>query len=64
MLNAIFEMKFSFVWLHLFPCESKGSRRLIVWACFDTHLILKYLSAFDALLKSQRGTKGAPAPLV
>lgn len=27
MLNAIFEMKFSFMWPHLFPWESKQSSR-------------------------------------
>lgn len=58
MLNAIFEMKFSFMWLHLFPWESKQSRRLIEWA-YPWHTPnSKIFISFWHSLKSQSGTKG------
>lgn len=37
MLNAIFEMKFSFMWLHLFSWESKQSRRPDAEGLAPTH---------------------------
>lgn len=58
MLNAIFEMKFSFMWLHLFPWESKQSRRLIEWACPWHTPNSKIFISFWHSLKSQSGTKG------
>ena len=58
MLNAIFEMKFSFMWLHLFPWESKQSRCLIEWACLWHTPNSKIFISFWHSLKSQSGTKG------
>ncbi len=58
MLNAIFEMKFSFMWLHLFPWESKQSRRLIEWACPWHTPNSKIFISFWHSLKSQSGTEG------
>lgn len=58
MLNAIFEMKFSFMWLHLFPWESKQSRRPIERACPQHAPNSKKFISFWHSLKSQCGTKG------
>lgn len=58
MLNAIFEMKFSFMWLHLFPLESTQSGRLIERACPWHTPNSKIFISFWHSLKSQSGTKG------
>lgn len=57
MLNAIFEMKFSFMWLHLFPWESKQSRHLIErtqpWHTPNSKIFISFWHS----LKSQSRTK-------
>lgn len=57
-LNAIFEMKFSFMCLHLFPLESKQSRRPMEWACPWHTPNSKIFISFWHSLKSHCGTKG------
>lgn len=52
-------MKFSFMRLHLFSCESKQSRCLIEWACPLHTPNSKIFISFWHSLKSQSGTKGA-----
>lgn len=59
MLNAIFEMKFSFMWLHLFPWESKQNRRLIEWGCPWHTPNSKIFISFWHSLKLHTGTKGS-----
>lgn len=48
------------MWLHLFPWESKQSRRLIEWACPWHTPNSKIFISFWHSLKSPSGTKGIP----
>lgn len=59
--KTIFEMKFAFMCLHLFPWESKQSRRVIGKVCPQHTPKLKYLLAFDTLYSHSPGQR-VPVP--